>query len=89
MTHRKSLYFICGDVKKMEQGTREQGDGSVPAMVRCLLCKHEGLNSERHRPHKKPSSADCTCNPSPGVPRLAAQPVYLNPYAPGSGRDVV
>lgn len=33
MTHRKSLYFICGDVKKMEQGTREQGDGSVPAMV--------------------------------------------------------
>lgn len=42
MVHRKSLYFICGDVKKMEQGTREQGDDSVPAMVRCLLCKHEG-----------------------------------------------
>lgn len=69
MTHRKSLYFICGDVKKMEQGTRGQGDGSVPAMVRCLLCKHEGLNSERHRPHKKPSQQTAPVIPaleSPG-----------------------
>lgn len=52
----------------------------MPESVRCLLCKHEGLNSIPNTHVKKTGMTSCACDPSAGEVKTgcASQPVKAN-----------